>query len=93
MLVAMSGTSTAGWPRRYPMAQPANPALAAMFLAAVAGRALEGDAARNAGTAYLVAAAIWSADELTRGINLFRRTLGLVVLAHSIDGLRRRFGG
>jgi hypothetical protein len=82
-----------GWPQRYPVAQPANPALVAMFLAAVAGRALDGEAARNAGTAYWVAAAVWSADELTRGINLFRRLLGLAVLVHSLGGLRRRFGG
>lgn len=73
-----------GWPARFPLAQfPNAPLLVA--LAAMLVRALGGWPAADA--VARAALIVWAYEELARGVNPFRRLLGLVVLAAVVVGL------
>jgi hypothetical protein len=68
-----------GFPRRFPIVQFPNLALIIAFLAAGAGRFVHGTGhAYTASVSYL-ALTIWAYEELVRGVNWFRRLLGLGV--------------
>jgi hypothetical protein len=69
-----------GWPRRFPIAQFPNPPLLVAFagwgLAAVAG----GTAHDVGRVVFILALAVWAAEEAVDGVNWFRRLLGMAVL-------------
>ncbi len=71
--------SSSGWPARYPIFQPPNaPILIAQGLrltAAVTHR-------RGAYVGYYGALAVWAWDELARGENAVRRSIGAVTLGY-----------
>lgn len=69
-----------GWPRRFPIAQFPNPPL----LVAFAGwglAAATGGTAHDVGRAvFTLGLAVWALEEAVRGVNWFRRLLGVGVL-------------
>jgi hypothetical protein len=67
-----------GLPRRFPIVQFPNAPLILAFLAGAVGSQIHGQSRSYAtATAYL-AMTVWAYEELTRGVNWFRRLLGLV---------------
>src|SRR6201984_1350508 len=76
-----------GWPRRFPSAQLPTPPL----LVALAGWGLgevTSGAAHDVGRAvFTVGLAVWALEEAVRGVNWFRRLLGVVVLVWIVAGL------
>jgi hypothetical protein len=76
-------------PRRYVIAQfPNRPLLLALAGAAVS-HATDGATARHAATAARVALLWWSYEELTSGVNAFRRLLGAGAGAYCVTALAR----
>jgi hypothetical protein len=81
-----------GFPRRFPIAQSPNLPLIIALFAAGTGRFVNGmDHAYTTSVSYL-ALTIWAYEELVRGVNWFRRLLGLafviilvVRVAHALD--------
>lgn len=76
------------------VAQSPNPPLIVVVLAAVMGWiAADGtwldDGAR---AVFYVALSIWGWEEASRGVNWFRRALGIVALAYVVFALARAFG-
>lgn len=69
------------FPRRYPLVQFPNVPLAVGLLGSVAAGASGGRTHSYALAASYLGIAAWSYEELTHGVNLFRRLLGLVFLA------------
>jgi hypothetical protein len=70
-----------GWPARFPLVQFPNAPLIVALVAGVVARIAEGtvrDGARAVGEVALI---MWALMEIVRGVNWFRRALGLVVLA------------
>jgi hypothetical protein len=78
-----------GWPRRFPIAQFPNPplllALAGWGLGAVT-RGIARDAGR---VVFTLGLAVWALGEAVRGVNGFRRLLGVGVLVWIAAGLAR----
>jgi hypothetical protein len=76
-----------GWPRRFPIAQFPNPPL----LLAFAGwglAAATGGTAHDVGRAvFTLGLAVWALEEAVRGVNWFRRLLGVGVLVSIAVGL------
>jgi hypothetical protein len=71
----------AGWPRRFPIVQlPNTPLLAALAGWGVA-ESTKGSVHDGARWVFTLALAVWGLDETTRGVNWFRRGLGVGVLA------------
>ena len=68
------------FPRRFPIAQFPNLPLTVGILAGEAGRLLEGSAGSYAAAVSRLAFTIWAYEELVRGVNWFRRLLGLAYL-------------
>jgi hypothetical protein len=65
-----------GFPARFPIAQFPNPPLIVAFLAAAAGKLLDGSAHSYAASVAYLATAVWAYEELAEGVNWFRRLLG-----------------
>lgn len=77
------------WPKGYPIAQFPNPPLL-IGLAALLLRSLTSGAWADAFAAIAyVFIAVWAYLELTAGVNLFRRVLGLAGLAYVIVAIAR----
>jgi hypothetical protein len=74
---------------RITIAQKPNALSASSTALAVAELALRGRPARVAKCARRVVVTAWAADELARGVNPWRRTLGASVLALQLRGLAR----
>jgi hypothetical protein len=81
------------FPRRFPIAQFPNLPLTVGFIAGEAGRLLDGSAHSYAASISRLAFTIWAYEELARGVNWFRRLLGLAYLiflvvrvAHGLHG-------
>jgi hypothetical protein len=66
-----------GWPADFPIVQFPNPPLIVALLADLAGRLTSGKAHSYALAVFYIALAIWAYEELRRGDNWFRRTLGV----------------
>lgn len=78
-----------GWPRRFPIAQFPNPPLLLAFAGLGAEAATDG-AAHDAGrVAFLLGFAVWAYGEATRGVNWFRRLLGVGALVWLLVALAR----
>ena len=81
------------WPRDYPIAQFPNPPLI-IGLVALGLRYLASGAWADAlGAIGYVFIGAWAYLELTAGVNLFRRVLGLAGLAYVIVAIAQRFAG
>ena len=66
-----------GFPQRFPIVQFPNLPLIVAFLAAEAAVLLHGDAHFYARAISYLGMTIWAYEELVRGVNWFRRLLGL----------------
>ena len=68
------------FPRRFPVVQFPNLPLTIAFLAGWAGKILDSSAHPYAASVSYLAMTIWAYEELTHGVNWFRRLLGLAFL-------------
>jgi hypothetical protein len=68
------------FPRRFPIVQFPNLPLIVAFLAGETGRLLNAGAHTYATSVSYLAMTIWAYEELARGVNWFRRLLGLAYL-------------
>lgn len=69
-----------GLPRRFPIVQFPNAPLILAFLAGVVGSLLHGASRGYATAAAYLAMTVWAYEELARGVNWFRRVLGLAYM-------------
>ncbi len=76
--LAFKHLTTLGFPRRFPIVQFPNLPLITAFLAGEAGKFVRGTEHSFAASVSYVAMTIWAYEELARGVNWFRRLLGLV---------------
>ncbi len=75
------------------VAQFPNPPLVVAFVAALASRLLaDGDLHDGARAVFYVALTVWAWDEASRGIDWFRRALGVVGLAYVVYSVARALG-
>jgi len=79
-----------GWPARYPLAQFPNAPLLLSFVASALVGVLSTDAAPYARVASSLFLGTWAWIELSAGVNLFRRVLGLAFLGLIIADLGQR---
>lgn len=80
------------WPAEYPIAQFPNPPLIIGVVALGARYLATGSVADVLAAIGYVFIAIWAYLELTAGVNLFRRALGLAGLAYIVVIIAQRFG-
>ena len=66
----------AGFPRNFPIVQCPNPPLAVGLLAGAIGGLVHGRGHDYAVAISYLAIGVWAYEELTQGVNLFRRLLG-----------------
>ena len=78
--LAFKRLTTLGFPRRFPIVQFPNVPLVAAFVAGEAGRFVGGTAHSFTRSAAYLAMTIWAYEELTAGVNWFRRLLGLAYM-------------
>jgi hypothetical protein len=76
-----------GWPARFPIAQWPNAPLIVALVASVASRLTDGRAHTYASSVFYVALSIWAYEELARGVNWFRRLLGMAGLVYVVARL------
>jgi hypothetical protein len=69
--------TTLGFPRRFPIVQFPNLPLIVAFLASQVGGFVRGSGHSFAQSVSYLAMTIWAYEELTDGVNWFRRLLGL----------------
>jgi hypothetical protein len=74
----------AGWPRSYPLLQPANPPLALALAGWVVALPTDGSVHAYARAVFYVGLAAWGIGELTSGINLARRVMGAAGLLYAV---------
>ena len=65
------------FPKRFPLVQFPNPPLAVGLLAGFAADFTDGATERHLQSVSYLALAVWAYQELTEGVNWFRRLLGL----------------
>jgi hypothetical protein len=70
-----------GWPARFPLVQFPNAPLIVALVAGVVARVAEGGVRDGARAVSAVALIMWALMEIVRGVNWFRRGLGVAVLA------------
>jgi hypothetical protein len=90
--VGVQAVHRVGFPRRFPIVQFPNLPLIIAFLAGEAGSFLDGSAHSYAASVSYLAMTIWAYEELVRGVNWFRRLLGLAFVfllimrvAHAVE--------
>ena len=76
--------SQLGWPKRFPLIQFPNIPLIVAFVAGEATHLARGSAHADASAISYLALTVWAYEELVRGVNWFRRLLGLAYLASTI---------
>jgi hypothetical protein len=87
------GLSQHGFPRRFPIVQFPNLPLAIGLLAGVASDFTDAAAHRYLESISYLALAIWAYQELTEGVNWFRRLLGLAFTVVLVVRVARAIGG
>lgn len=80
------------WPAAYPIAQFPNPPLIIGLVALGARYLATGSVADVLAAIGYVFIAVWAYLELTAGVNMFRRALGLAGLAYIVIVIAQRFG-
>ena len=78
-----------GLPRRFPIAQFPNEPLIASLVAGIAAKYLHGLGRAYATAIGHLALAVWAYEELTEGVNWFRRLLGLAVIIVTVMTLAK----
>lgn len=68
-------------PRRFPIFQFPNPPLIVAMVAATIARTTHGPTSHQATQLSRLALLVWSAEEITTGVNWFRRSLGVAGVA------------
>jgi len=82
-----------GWPRRFPLAQFPNAPLLVYLLAVVVDRLSDDRSLHEwAWAVSRVALTVWAYEEARRGVNWFRRALGIAVLVATVAGLADDLG-
>lgn len=81
------------WPRDYPIAQFPNPPLIIGLVALGLRYLASGTWADVLGAIGYVFIGVWAYLELTAGVNLFRRVLGLAGLAYIVVAITRGLAG
>jgi hypothetical protein len=81
------------WPRDYPIAQFPNPPLIIGLVALGLRSVASGTWADALGAIGYVFIGVWAYLELTAGVNLFRRVLGLAGLAYIVVAITRGLAG
>lgn len=81
------------WPAAYPIAQFPNPPLIIGLVALGLRYLASGTWADALGAIGYVFIGVWAYLELTAGVNLFRRALGVAGLAYVVYAIAMRFAG
>lgn len=76
-----------GWPPSFPVAQFPNAPLAAALVGAVVARLTDDPVHAYAEAVVSVGLGVWAYEELTDGVNWFRRLLGAAGLAYVLSRL------
>ena len=69
-----------GWPRDFPIAQLPNPPLLVAAVGWLIGAIASGELHRTGRAVFYIGLAVWAWEELTSGVNWFRRLTGAGVL-------------
>jgi len=72
------------WPKRFPVAQFPNPPLIVAIVASIVSRLTDGRVQAVASALFYVGLGIWAWEELVRGVNWFRRVLGVAGLTYVV---------
>jgi len=75
--VAYKRLTSTGWPRRFPVAQFPNPPLLLALVGSLLARLSSGSAHSTGRAVFYVGLSVWAWEELTAGVNWFRRLIGL----------------
>ena len=78
--------------KRYPLIQFPNIALMVAFLAGEVTHLARGSAHADTSAISYIAMTVWACEELIRGVNWFRRLLGLAYLGSTVVRLVLGFG-
>jgi hypothetical protein len=89
-LVVLRRVAQWGFPKRYPLVQFPNAPLLVALAASVVGWFVTGTVQSYVTAVGTVGIAVWAWGELVDGVNLFRHTLGLVVLVSTVINLAHR---
>ena len=81
-----------GWPARYPLAQFPNAPLLVAFAGWLAAEATDGSAHAYARAVFYAGLTVWAWEELTDGVNLFRRALGAGGLVYVVVEVGQALG-
>lgn len=81
-----------GWPARYPLVQAPNLPLALALGAWVVATLTDGSVHDYARATFYVALAAWAWEELTGGVNLFRRVVGAAGLVYVVVKVAEALG-
>jgi hypothetical protein len=73
-----------GWPARFPLVQFPNPPLLAAAGGWLVAAATDGEVHDSARAVFYVGLAAWAWEELTDGVNWFRRTVGAAGLVYVV---------
>ena len=80
-----------GWPAAFPLVQAPNGPLIVALVAWVVATLSRGDVRDVSRAVFLVALAVWAWEELSDGVNWFRRLLGagglVLVVVGIVEGL------
>ena len=76
-LVAYKRLTSTGWPRSFPVAQFPNPPLLLALAGWLLARFSSGSAYSAGRGVFYVGLSVWAWEELTSGVNWFRRLIGL----------------
>jgi hypothetical protein len=77
ILTAYKRLTASGWPRSFPVAQFPNPPLLLALVGWLIARLSSGAAHSTGRAIFYVGLSIWAWEELTAGVNWFRRLIGL----------------
>jgi hypothetical protein len=80
------------WPSRFPLIQFPNAPLLAAFAAWLLARATDGSIHAYARAAFYAGLTAWAWEELTDGVNWFRRLLGAAGLVYVVAKVGVAFG-
>ena len=69
-----------GWPRDFPIAQLPNPPLLVAIVGWLVGALASGEVHRAGRAVFYIGISVWAWEELTAGVNWFRRLIGAGLL-------------
>ena len=72
--------TASGWPRAFPIAQFPNPPLLVALVGWLFGALAAGDTHRWGRAVFYMGLTVWAWEEMTAGVNWFRRLIGIGML-------------